>query len=163
MPQVGIFPSTFLKPVNGSKNSILNTVIKFNLFTCLFFLFVFEKHSKDFPFYSPTLLTLWLWYLQTHIKESCMYLSSQLFFKTSNKILKFQEHLQNFLQKRSVFTKHVLKKKNNDTNWKKQRKKSKETPTKWEENKSSTIKIIKIIKKPNWKCCSKSNNEMYWT
>ena len=39
----GIFPSTFLQPVNGSKNSILNWVMKLNLFM-FFFLFVFFKH-----------------------------------------------------------------------------------------------------------------------
>ena len=37
--------------------------------------------------YSP-ILTLWFRYLQTCIKESCMYLSSQLFFKTPHKALK---------------------------------------------------------------------------
>ena len=87
----GIFPSTFLQPVNGSKNSILNRVMKFNLFMCFFFFFVFETPLNDFPFYSPILLTLWFRYLQTRIKESRMYLSSQLFFKTPNKTLKFQE------------------------------------------------------------------------
>ena len=47
-----------------------------------FVLFVFEKPLKDFPFYSPILLTFKFRYLQTRIKKSCMYLSSQIFFKT---------------------------------------------------------------------------------
>ena len=38
--------------------------------------------------YSPILLTLWCRYLQLCIKESCMYLSSQLVFKTPHKALK---------------------------------------------------------------------------
>ena len=64
-----------------------------SLFVFCFFIiiFVFEMPLKDFPFYSPILLTLWFRYLQTCIKEKCMYLSSQLFFKTSHKTLKFQE------------------------------------------------------------------------
>ena len=85
-----IFPITFLQSVNGSKNPILNRVMKVNLFMC-FFLFVFQTPFKDFPFYSPFLLTLWFRYLQTHIKESCMYVFSQLFFKTPHKTLKFKE------------------------------------------------------------------------
>ena len=54
--------------------------MKLNLF--MFFFKIFEKPLKDFLFYSPIILTLWFRYLQTRIKESCMYLSSQLFFKT---------------------------------------------------------------------------------
>ena len=46
-----------------------------------FFIFIFELSLKDFPFYSPIILII-LRYLQTRIKESCMYLSAQLFFKT---------------------------------------------------------------------------------
>ena len=41
----GIFLSTFLQPSNGSKNSILNSVTKLNLFMC-------SKPLKYFPFYS---------------------------------------------------------------------------------------------------------------
>ena len=41
---IGIFRSTFLQQVNGSKNSILNWVMKLNLFMCFFFL-LFLKHS----------------------------------------------------------------------------------------------------------------------
>ena len=89
----GIFPSTFLQPVNGSKNSILNWVImKLNLFMLfLFFLFCFETPLKDFPFYSLILLTLCFRYLQTSINESFIYLSSHLFFKTPHETLRFQE------------------------------------------------------------------------
>ena len=56
----------------------------------IFFFFVLGKPLKYFPFYSPILLTLWFRSLQTCVKESCMYLSSQL-CKTPNKNLKFQE------------------------------------------------------------------------
>ena len=42
----GIFPSTFLQLVNGSKNSILNWVLKLNHFSC-------SKCLKYFLFYSP--------------------------------------------------------------------------------------------------------------
>ena len=59
---------------------------------CVFcFLFCFEISLKDFPFFSSVLLTLCLRYLQAHIKERCMYLSSQHFFKTPHKTLKFLE------------------------------------------------------------------------
>ena len=51
--------------------------------------FLFEKPLKDFQ---PILLTLWLRYLQTHIKSSCIYLPNQFFFKTPNKTLKFQQN-----------------------------------------------------------------------
>ena len=54
----GIFPSTFLQPITGTKNSIFNGVMKLNLFTC-FFYFVFETPLKDFPYSSPVLFTLW--------------------------------------------------------------------------------------------------------
>ena len=84
----GIFPNTFLQPVNGGKSSILNCVMKLFMF---FFFFIFKKPLKDCPFYSPILLTFWFRYLQTLIKESCIYLSIQLFFKTANKTLEFQE------------------------------------------------------------------------
>ena len=49
------------------------------------------KQLKDFPFCSLILLTLCFRCLQTRTKESCMYLSSQLFFKTLHKTLKFQQ------------------------------------------------------------------------
>ena len=48
----GIFPSTFLQPVNGSKNSILNWVMKLNLFMCTFFWKAFEKFSTLFTYSS---------------------------------------------------------------------------------------------------------------
>ena len=86
-----IFPNTFLQPVNGSKNSILNWVIKLNLFMS-FFSFLFLKHPWKI-FHSILLFTL-LFGLNTierPIKESYMYLSSQLFFKTPHRTLKFQE------------------------------------------------------------------------
>ena len=89
----GIFPSTFKQPVNCSKNSILNWVMKFSLFmffVCLFVCF-FLTPLKKFSFYSPIFITLWFRYLQTHLKESSMYLSSQHFFKIPHKTLKSQE------------------------------------------------------------------------
>ena len=67
----GILPSTFLRPANGSKNSILNLVMKLNLF--IFFL---EASLENFPFYS-ILLTLWVRYSQTCIKGISIYLTSQ--------------------------------------------------------------------------------------
>ena len=70
--------------VNISKNSILNQVAKFNLFMSIYFSFyVFELTLKDFPFYSPIFLTLWL----HGINEGCKCLSSKLFFTTLNKSL----------------------------------------------------------------------------
>ena len=59
-----------------------------------FFFFVFETPLKDFPFYSYILVILLFGYLQIHIKESCMYISSQFFFKTPHETLKFQEKFQ---------------------------------------------------------------------
>ena len=56
-----------------------------------FFFFVFETPLKDFPIDSYIIITFWFRYLQTQIKESSMYLSSQLFFKTPHETLKFQE------------------------------------------------------------------------
>ena len=53
----GFFPSNSLLPVNGCKNSVLNWVMKLNLFT--------QTPSKNFPFYSLIILTLWFRYLQT--------------------------------------------------------------------------------------------------
>ena len=70
----GIFPSTFLQPLNGSK-SILNWVMKLNLFLC-FFIFLFLKHPWKIFLSIHLFLTLWFRYLQTLIKEKCMYLSS---------------------------------------------------------------------------------------
>ena len=82
----------FLQLVNGSENSILNWVtMKLNLFVVVFFFFCFETPLKYFPFYFHILLTLCFRYLETHIKESFMYLSSQLFFNTPHKTLRFQE------------------------------------------------------------------------
>ena len=82
----------FLQLVNGSENSILNWVtMKLNLFVVVFFFFCFETPLKYFPFYFHILLTLCFRYLETHIKESFMYVSSQLFFNTPHKTLRFQE------------------------------------------------------------------------
>ena len=46
----GFYPSTFLQLVNGSKNSILNWVLKLNLFKSLqvFFLHVCQQKPKRF-------------------------------------------------------------------------------------------------------------------
>ena len=41
LPVPGIFPSTSLQLVNGSKNSILNRVMKLSLFMCFFFISCF--------------------------------------------------------------------------------------------------------------------------
>ena len=83
-----IFPSIFLQQ-NGSKNSVLNCIMTLSPFM-FFFFFLFETLLKDFPVYSPILLTLWFRYLQKSVKESFMYFSSQLFFKTPHKTLKSQ-------------------------------------------------------------------------
>ena len=83
-----IFISTFLQSLSGGKNSILNWVIQLDHF--MYFFFVFETPLKDFPFYSPILLTLWFRYFEARIKESCIYLASHFFFKTLHKTLKFQ-------------------------------------------------------------------------
>ena len=56
----GIFSSTFLQPINDSKNPILNWVI---MKLSLFMFFSFETTLKDFPFYSHILLTLCFRYL----------------------------------------------------------------------------------------------------
>ena len=48
-----------------------------------------DSYLKDS--YFPILLTLWFRYLKIYIKENCMYLSSQLFFKTPHITRKFQE------------------------------------------------------------------------
>ena len=76
----GIFPRTFREPVN-SKNLILNTQ---SLHVFFSFFFVFKAFLKDSPFCSSILMTLWLKYLKTHIKVTCIYLFSQLFFKTKH-------------------------------------------------------------------------------
>ena len=86
------FSNHFVQPVNSSKKSILNLVKKLNfIHLFFFFFFVLEIPLRDFPFYSSVLLTLWFRYLQTRIKESCMYLSSQIFYKTPHETLKFLE------------------------------------------------------------------------
>ena len=78
----------------GSEISILNWDMKLNFFGV--FLFVFETPSKLFSilFTFLTILTLWFRYLQTYLQESCLYISSQLFFKTPHKTQKFPEKLK---------------------------------------------------------------------
>ena len=93
------FSSTFLQLVNCSKSSIMNWVIKLNLSIR----FCFEKPLEDFPFYSPIVFPLWFRYSQTCIKESCMYLPSQLFFKTLHRTLKSQENSKKKKKKKSIF------------------------------------------------------------
>ena len=94
----GIFPNTFVQPVNGSKNSVLNLVMKHNLFMCFcLFTCLFSKNSwKIFHFIHLFFLPFGLYKstfgLEKCIKENCMYLSSQLFFKIPNKALKFQKN-----------------------------------------------------------------------
>ena len=56
----------------------------------VFFSFLFLKHPWKF-FYSIHLYFLLFRYLQTCIKESFMYFSSQRFFKPPHKTLKLQE------------------------------------------------------------------------
>ena len=75
--------------------------MKLNLIV-LFCFFLLETRLKDFLFYPPITLTLWFRYLQTPIKECCMYLSSQLFFKTPHEILKFEEN-----SKKNVFSRKL--------------------------------------------------------
>ena len=86
---VDFFPSTFLQPVNGCKNSILNLVIK--LYFHVFFLFCFwntlERFSILFTYSSYFLVSI---LTNTH-KESCVYLSSQLFFDTPHKTLNLKK------------------------------------------------------------------------
>ena len=62
--------------------------MKLSLFMFFVFFFGFETPLKDFQFYSYILLTLRFRYLQTRIKESCIYLSGQIFFKNSAMKLK---------------------------------------------------------------------------
>ena len=57
-----------------------------------FFFFDSETPLKDFPFYSPIRLTFWFRYLQTCIKESCIYLSSHF---SSKLIIKLRNSKKN--------------------------------------------------------------------
>ena len=78
MKLLGIFLSTFLQLVNGSKNSILNWVVKLNLFMCFFFEKPLKTQSfhmyfcffwitlKKFPLNSPTLLSLCFFLSRIH-------------------------------------------------------------------------------------------------
>ena len=42
----GFYPSTFLQPINGSKNSILSWVLKLNFFECLQVFFCMVVYKK---------------------------------------------------------------------------------------------------------------------
>ena len=89
-----IFPSTFLQLVNDSKNSIWNGNTQ-SRSSCFFFFFFFLKTLERFSilFNYSYLLNLLFRYLQTCIKESCIYFSSQLFFETTVKTPKLQGSL----------------------------------------------------------------------
>ena len=57
----GFYPTTFLQPVNSSKNSILNWVLKLNLskFFKVFFLYIcLKKPEIDFLFFYSIAFTL---------------------------------------------------------------------------------------------------------
>ena len=88
-----IFQSTFLQAVNSSKTSILNWDMKLNFFVFLF-LFCFWNTLETVFHSILTILTLWFRYLQTRLQESCLYISSQLFFKIPHETLKFREKLK---------------------------------------------------------------------
>ena len=75
----------FQATVNGSKNSILNWVIKLYLY--LLFSFLFLKN----PWEIFTLLTYSCCSLVKRVNKDSMYLSGQIFFKIPNKTLKLQE------------------------------------------------------------------------
>ena len=63
----------------------------------------FEKPLKDFPLGSPILYTLQFRHLQTSIKESCVYISSQIFFKVPHKTLKLQNKIQKKLHFQAIW------------------------------------------------------------
>ena len=75
----GIFARTSLQPVNSTKNSILNWVMKllFCFFVCFavsfsfFFLFLKIPWKIFHSIYLFFLLFLWFRYLKKYIKESC--------------------------------------------------------------------------------------------
>ena len=50
----------------------------------------------------PIIDTLWFWYLQTGVKKGCIYFSSQYFFKTPHKTLKFLKK-----SKKNVFSNNL--------------------------------------------------------
>ena len=64
-PSPGFYPSTFLQPLNGSKNSILNWVLKTNLFKC-FFLCLSKKTLDRFIILHHCFYSISLKYLQTN-------------------------------------------------------------------------------------------------
>ena len=63
--------------------------MEFSFFMYVFFCFL--NTLERFSFHSSILLTLWFRYLQTRIKESCLYLSSQHLFKTPHETVNIQE------------------------------------------------------------------------
>ena len=100
----GIFPSTFMQLVNGSKNSILNWDMKLDLFM----LFLKKPSRIYYSIHLFFLLFLWFRWLQKRKKESCMYLSSQLFLETLYKTLKFQEKSERVRERESKKPERVL-------------------------------------------------------
>ena len=58
--------------------------------SCVFFFFFWKNPWKIFR-YIHLLFLLFGWATQTRKKESCMYFSCQLFFKTPHETLKFQQ------------------------------------------------------------------------
>ena len=72
----GIFPSTFLQPINSSKNSILNCY-ETQHFHVFMFVFVSEIPFKDFPLYSPILLTYSLVQMLTNIHKGNLHVYFQ--------------------------------------------------------------------------------------
>ena len=83
----GIFPSTSMQLVNGSKNLILNWDMKLDLIM----LFLKKPSKIYYSIHLFFLLFLWFRCLQKRKKKSCMYFSSQVFLETLYKTLKFQE------------------------------------------------------------------------
>ena len=81
-PQFSADLVTFTKEILNGKLHFLSSV---------FFSFLLFKHLWKIFHPIHLFFLIWFRYLQTRIKESFMYLSSQLFFKTPNQTLKFQE------------------------------------------------------------------------
>ena len=97
------FQALFYKQVNSSKNSILNWVMRLNLFMSI----SFEKplilrFSTLFNYSSYSLAEI---LTNRLIPISFMYLSWQHFFKTPHKTLKFQQKLL-LLQTKKYISKH---------------------------------------------------------
>ena len=88
----GILSSSLLQLVNVVKTHYWIQLWN-SISPCVFlsFFLFFKKLLKDFPFFSPILLTLWFRYLQTRKKKRFMYFSRQIFLKTPNKTLNFKK------------------------------------------------------------------------